>query len=63
MKNLRDVPVGGKAIVKKLEGQGPTKRRIMDMRLRCVATSFQSEKQMLRLFWLKTKTNNMSNLK
>ena len=31
MKNLRDVPVGGKAIVKKLEGQGPTKRRIMDM--------------------------------
>ena len=31
MKNLRDVPVGGKATVKKLEGQGPTKRRIMDM--------------------------------
>lgn len=31
MKNLRDVPVGGKAIVKKLEGQRPTKRRIMDM--------------------------------
>lgn len=31
MKNLRDVPVGGKAVVKKLKGQGPTKRRIMDM--------------------------------
>ena len=31
MKNLRDVPVGGKAVVKKLEGQGPTKKRIMDM--------------------------------
>lgn len=31
MKNLRDVPVGGKAVVKKLGGQGPTKRRIMDM--------------------------------
>ncbi len=31
MKNLRDVPVGGKAVVKKLESQGPTKRRIMDM--------------------------------
>ena len=31
MKYLRDVPVGGKAVVKKLEGQGPTKKRIMDM--------------------------------
>ena len=31
MKNLRDVPVGGKAVVKRLGGQGPTKRRIMDM--------------------------------
>ncbi len=31
MKNLRDVPVGGKVVVKKLEGQGPTKKRIMDM--------------------------------
>lgn len=31
MKNLRDVPVGGKAVVKKLKGQGPTKKRIMDM--------------------------------
>lgn len=31
MKNLRDIPVGGKAVVKKLEGQGPTKKRIMDM--------------------------------
>lgn len=31
MKTLKDVPVGSKAIVRKLEGQGPTKRRIMDM--------------------------------
>lgn len=31
MKNLRDVPVGGKVVVKKLEVQGPTKKRIMDM--------------------------------
>ena len=31
MKTLKDVPVGKKAVVRKLEGQGPTKRRIMDM--------------------------------
>ncbi len=31
MKTLRDVPVGGTAIVKKLHGEGPVKRRIMDM--------------------------------
>ncbi|XVG95547.1 ferrous iron transport protein A [Eubacteriales bacterium KG127] len=31
MRTLRDVSVGENAVVKKLEGQGPTKRRIMDM--------------------------------
>lgn len=31
MKTLNEVPVGSKAVVKKLKGQGPTKRRIMDM--------------------------------
>ena len=31
MKTLRDVPVGGTATVKKLHGEGPVKRRIMDM--------------------------------
>ena len=31
MKTLRDVPVGGSAKVKKLHGDGPVKRRIMDM--------------------------------
>lgn len=31
MKTLRDVPVGGNAIVVKLHGEGAVKRRIMDM--------------------------------
>ena len=31
MKTLRDVPVGGTVTVKKLHGEGPVKRRIMDM--------------------------------
>lgn len=31
MKNLRDIPVGGTAKVVKLHGEGPVKRRIMDM--------------------------------
>ena len=33
MKTLNDIPVGGKAAVKKLHGEGATKRRIMDMGL------------------------------
>ncbi len=31
MKSLKDVPVGGTCQVKKLHGEGPVKRRIMDM--------------------------------
>lgn len=31
MKTLKDVPIGGKAKVVKLCGEGPIKRRIMDM--------------------------------
>ena len=31
MKTLRDVKVGETCIVKKLHGEGPVKRRIMDM--------------------------------
>ena len=31
MKTLRDVEVGGKAVVVKLHGEGAVKRRIMDM--------------------------------
>jgi ferrous iron transport protein A len=31
MKTLREVPVGGTAKVTKLTGEGPVKRRIMDM--------------------------------
>ncbi|MBQ9504513.1 MAG: ferrous iron transport protein A [Lachnospiraceae bacterium] len=31
MKTLRDVPVGSTARVVKLHGEGPVKRRIMDM--------------------------------
>ena len=31
MKTLKDVPVGDKAIVKRLSGEGALKRRIMDM--------------------------------
>ena len=31
MKTLRDIPVGGDAVVVRLSGQGPLKRRIMDM--------------------------------
>lgn len=31
MRTLKDVPVGGSAIVAKLSGEGATKRRIMDM--------------------------------
>lgn len=33
MKTLRDVEVGGKAVVVKLHGEGGVKRRIMDMGL------------------------------
>ena len=31
MKTLRDVPIGGTCTVKKLNGEGAVKRRIMDM--------------------------------
>ena len=31
MKTLREVPVGQRATVKRLDGSGPVKRRIMDM--------------------------------
>lgn len=31
MKTLKEVPVGQKATVKKLDGDGPVRRRIMDM--------------------------------
>ena len=31
MKGLKDVKVGEKATVRRLHGEGPTKRRIMDM--------------------------------
>ena len=31
MKTLRDVKIGGSAKVVKLHGEGPTRRRIMDM--------------------------------
>ena len=31
MKTLKDVRVGGTCVVKKLHGEGPVKRRIMDM--------------------------------
>ncbi len=31
MKTLKDVPVGGTCTVVKLHGEGPVKRRIMDM--------------------------------
>ena len=31
MKNLKEVPVGGKARVVKIHGEGAVKRRIMDM--------------------------------
>lgn len=31
MKTLRDVKVGERAVVVRLHGKGPTKRRIMDM--------------------------------
>ena len=31
MKTLRDIPVGGDAVVVRLAGQGPLKRRIMEM--------------------------------
>lgn len=31
MKTLRDVPVGTKALVKRIHGEGPLRRRIMDM--------------------------------
>lgn len=33
MKTLRDVPVGKRAVVARLHGQGALKRRIMDMGL------------------------------
>lgn len=33
MKSLRQVPIGGTAIVKKIHGEGAVKRRIMDMGL------------------------------
>ncbi|MBE6528776.1 MAG: ferrous iron transport protein A [Thermoplasmata archaeon] len=31
MTTLNDIPVGGTAIVKKLHGEGPVRRHIMDM--------------------------------
>lgn len=31
MKTLRDVPVGAQALVKRIHGEGPLRRRIMDM--------------------------------
>ena len=31
MNNLREVPVGGRAKVKRIHGEGAVKRRIMDM--------------------------------
>ena len=31
MQTLREVPVGGKARIKKIHGEGAVKRRIMDM--------------------------------
>ncbi|MBR3402032.1 MAG: ferrous iron transport protein A [Parasporobacterium sp.] len=31
MKNLREIPVGATATVKKIHGEGAVKRRIMDM--------------------------------
>lgn len=31
MKTLRDVPVGAKALVKRIHGEGSLRRRIMDM--------------------------------
>lgn len=33
MKTLRDIKVGEKAIVAKVHGEGPTRRRLMDMGL------------------------------
>ena len=33
MKTLRDVAIGQSAVIKKLHGEGPTRRRIMDMGL------------------------------
>lgn len=33
MKTLRDVEIGQTATIKKLHGEGPTRRRIMDMGL------------------------------
>lgn len=31
MKTLKEVPVGGRATVKRIHGEGPLRRRIMDM--------------------------------
>ncbi len=31
MKTLKDIPVGQSAVIKRLHGEGPVKRRIMDM--------------------------------
>lgn len=31
MKTLREIPIGGSAVVVKIHGEGATKRRIMDM--------------------------------
>ncbi len=33
MKKLRDVQINATAVIKRLHGEGPTKRRIMDMGL------------------------------
>ena len=33
MKTLRNVAIGQSAVIKKLHGEGPTRRRIMDMGL------------------------------
>ena len=31
MKTLRDIPIGSTVTVRKLHGEGPLKRRVMDM--------------------------------
>jgi ferrous iron transport protein A len=33
MKTLKDIPVGATATIRKLHGEGPLKRRVMDMGL------------------------------
>lgn len=33
MRTLRDIPIGGQAVVKRLHGEGAVRRRLMDMGL------------------------------